>query len=309
MARVSQSETTWHEQRDKWAKIWFEKLCHFHGRKPQAIWEFTADDVIAFLRDHLRRKTPAWKRLKIIQSLICYRRYVQTAPFDDLTFIRTKLEQLTRAEKVKEERLRESGEDSVEEIEDVVGYIDPSEPDVIQNLRRREGTDICTIQELLGHADIKTTRTYLHSLNREDVKVVSPLDRMSSNRHAISANDDASESEAREVTPEKATASSTREGSAAGQANDECSVPADGVGVSGTVSALAGELAAPNDRMRLRQDADLGQITERRMENAGPPRCTRQTTPSQKRQRWWSQAARWGRLRASVIAISFLFQS
>ncbi|MFG0262751.1 MAG: tyrosine-type recombinase/integrase [Novipirellula sp. JB048] len=36
----------------------------------------------------------------------------------------------------------------------------------------RKGTDICIIQELLGHADIKTTRIYLHSLNREDVKVV-----------------------------------------------------------------------------------------------------------------------------------------
>ncbi|TWU19215.1 hypothetical protein Poly21_13860 [Allorhodopirellula heiligendammensis] len=37
-------------------------------------WEFTPGDVIEFLRDHLRRKTPAWKHLKIIQSLICYRR-------------------------------------------------------------------------------------------------------------------------------------------------------------------------------------------------------------------------------------------
>ena len=136
MGRVSQSETTWHEQRDKWAKIWFEKLCRFHGRKPQVTWEFTADDVIAFLRDHVRRKTPAWKRLKIIQSLICYRRYVQAAPFDDLKFIQTKLEDLTRAEKIKEARLREAGGHTADEIEDVVGHIDPSEPDILQNLRR-----------------------------------------------------------------------------------------------------------------------------------------------------------------------------
>ncbi len=136
MAQVSHSNDTWHEQRDKWAKIWFEKLSRFHGRKPQATWEFTADDVIAFLRDRLRRKTPAWKRLKIIQSLICYRRYVQAAPFDDLTFIRTKLEDLARAEKIKEERLKGSGEHMADDIEDVVGHIDPSEPDIIQNLRR-----------------------------------------------------------------------------------------------------------------------------------------------------------------------------
>ena len=100
MSRVDQSVTVWPESRDKWAKIWFEKLSRFHGRKPQATWEFTADEVIAFLRDHLRRKTPAWKRLKIIESLICYRRYVQSAPFDDLTFIRVKLEELARTEQI-----------------------------------------------------------------------------------------------------------------------------------------------------------------------------------------------------------------
>ncbi|TWU20178.1 Tyrosine recombinase XerC [Novipirellula galeiformis] len=141
MAGMSQSGTTWsrsewHQTRDKWAKIWFENLARFHGRKPQATWEFTPDEVIAFLRDHLRRKTPAWKRLKIIQSLICYRRYVQSSPFDDLTFIRVKLEELARAEKVNAARSRGSGEEAGEEIEDVIGHIDPSEPDVIQNMRR-----------------------------------------------------------------------------------------------------------------------------------------------------------------------------
>ncbi|WP_442510486.1 phage integrase N-terminal SAM-like domain-containing protein [Novipirellula sp. SH528] len=131
MAQVSQSAATWRESRDKWAKVWFENLCRFHGRKPQPTWEFTADEVIAFLRDHLRRKTPAWKRLKIVQSLICYRRYFQAVPFDDLKPIQSKLEEIARAEKLKELRGGET-----EEIHDEVGYIDPSEPNVIQNLRR-----------------------------------------------------------------------------------------------------------------------------------------------------------------------------
>jgi integron integrase len=152
MSRVGQSVAVWRESRDKWAKIWFEKLSRFHGRKPQATWEFTADEVIAFLRDHLRRKTPAWKRLKIIESLICYRRYVQSAPFDDLTFIRVKLEELARAEQITTAKATESCEVARDDIEDVVGHIDPTEPDVIQNLRR-------TIR--LRQDELSTERAYV----------------------------------------------------------------------------------------------------------------------------------------------------
>ncbi|MCM2375101.1 phage integrase N-terminal SAM-like domain-containing protein [Aporhodopirellula aestuarii] len=155
MTRVSQPDTSWCESRDKWAKIWFEKLSRFHGRKPQATWEFTADEVIAYLRDHVRRKTPAWKRLKIIQSLICYRRYVQSAPFDDLTFIRIKLEVLARNEKIKQATVKQSSDDAIEEIEDVVGHIDPREPDVIQNLRR-------AIR--LRHDQLATERAYVSNV-------------------------------------------------------------------------------------------------------------------------------------------------
>ncbi|MBS1745601.1 MAG: tyrosine-type recombinase/integrase [Bacteroidetes bacterium] len=39
-----------------------------------------------------------------------------------------------------------------------------------------KGTDVTMIQKLLGHTDLKTTIIYLHTNNKDLLKIISPLD-------------------------------------------------------------------------------------------------------------------------------------
>ena len=135
------------EHQEKWTWIWFKKFAEFHGKRGQRMWEFAAKDVVAYCQDQLRRQTPAWKRLKIVESLMYYRRHIQDRSLDELIFIRSKLIELS-------EQQKHTGDEAklAVEIGDVVGKIDPTEPDVIQNLRR-------SIR--VKHRSLETERAYV----------------------------------------------------------------------------------------------------------------------------------------------------
>ena len=85
-------------QSQKWAAIWFAKLCKFHRWTNDPAHQFTADHVIKFLRAKVELAYPAWKRLMIVEGLIEYRKKHPAPNSPDLTFIVTKLKELAANE-------------------------------------------------------------------------------------------------------------------------------------------------------------------------------------------------------------------
>ena len=119
------------QQKLKWARIWFDKLVGFHGiaRRDAERWDFSADQVIAYLRCKRDSKTPAWKRLKILEGIMNYRYMIQNASIDFLIPIRNKMKEIILIE-----RSRENGQGTAKESLD---YINPKECDAIQQFRIR----------------------------------------------------------------------------------------------------------------------------------------------------------------------------
>ncbi len=72
------------EQKRKYAILWFQNLCRFHHVKDADRWNYTAENVVAFLRAQLAKGTPTWKRLKIVEGLMFHCMYVRKT---DATFL------------------------------------------------------------------------------------------------------------------------------------------------------------------------------------------------------------------------------
>ena len=113
---------------EKYAHIWFKSLARFHKVKEPDTWEYSGAQVIAFLRFKLSEGIPTWRRLKIVDGLIWHRDNVRKKTTPILEPIQRKLLRTLADERT----------DAMTESDEVdIGYINPKEPDVIQELRRK----------------------------------------------------------------------------------------------------------------------------------------------------------------------------
>ncbi|MFN9638927.1 MAG: hypothetical protein ACK56W_02735, partial [Pirellula sp.] len=110
---------------DKFAKFWLQALARVHRVPPLVSWQFNREQVLAYLRDRLSNGVPTWQRLKIVEGLIWYRVNFQNLKPDFLEGLKVVLKRTIVFERI-------DASPGPEEIENVVGKIDPNEPDVIQ---------------------------------------------------------------------------------------------------------------------------------------------------------------------------------
>jgi integron integrase len=111
-------------------------------------------EIIAFLRSLREHGTPAWQRLQAVRAVEAYRALVLKASAPDLQHIRLALSRLAEQEK---QRGAADESPGLRDERQLVGRIDPSEPPVIQQVRR---------ELRLRHKALPTERAYVGWLLR-----------------------------------------------------------------------------------------------------------------------------------------------
>jgi integron integrase len=120
------------QSKNDWPQIWYQKLAQFHKIPSGNQWNFTQQHVIDFLIAQRRAKKSTATRIRIVDALTEFqKRRTQLQSQTDLREIKAKLQKLLKQDKKRERYNNQSTESNPEEI----GFINPSEPDVIQQFR------------------------------------------------------------------------------------------------------------------------------------------------------------------------------
>ena len=135
-----------------------------HAARTFPAFSVSRDEVIEFCRSLLKNKTPAWQRLQAVRAIEAYRDLVLNTAEPSLKDIQKKLSQVAAQEEhfgKNSQSIRHSNP------KDIVGPIDPAEPEIIQQCRR---------ELRLHHKKIDTERAYIGWISRFRAYCDRPVD-------------------------------------------------------------------------------------------------------------------------------------
>jgi hypothetical protein len=137
-------ESSYGENDKKWFPRWMARYAE--GKTPaKGFLPVTESLVVEFSRALLKSGTPAWQRLQGIRAVEAYRELVLGTSEPCLNHMKTVLGRIADGE-------RNSGSPSLKDEQQIAGIIDPSEPPLVQQMRR---------ELRLRHKALETERAYI----------------------------------------------------------------------------------------------------------------------------------------------------
>jgi integron integrase len=130
----------------KWFVNWVGAYARFCRVGKGNLLPVDVERVIGFLQAQKQRGRVAWQRLQAVRAIEFYCRHVLEQPADHLRDVHEKLQQRAQIE------VANANQQSPIVDEDLVGRIDPNEPEIVQAMRR---------QLRLGHYSRRTERSYV----------------------------------------------------------------------------------------------------------------------------------------------------
>ena len=142
-------ESTYGENDRKWFPRWLAR--YVEGKtQTNKVLPVTKPLIVEFSKSLLKSGTPAWQRLQGVRAVEAYRDLVLGTTEPCLKHLKTILGRIADTE-------RNSGGPSLQDERQVVGIIDPSEPPLVQQMRR---------ELRLRHNALETERAYIGWIQR-----------------------------------------------------------------------------------------------------------------------------------------------
>jgi beta-phosphoglucomutase-like phosphatase (HAD superfamily) len=125
-ARLGKNDKGWFP---RWIRRYASGVTMVEGRLP-----VSPEEVIRFLQSLLKSNTPAWQRLQAVRAIEAYRNLVLRTELPALDHIRQKLSRLADQERATGTG---AGRPGLQDERHLIGRIDPTEPVIVQEMRKQ----------------------------------------------------------------------------------------------------------------------------------------------------------------------------